>query len=233
MSALFYTQIDDSPVGPLLLAGDSEALHVLAFGVGSRPREIDADWNPDTKGVLKAVRKELDQYFAGTLRKFSTRLAFNGTPFQNEVWKELTRIPYGETISYLDLQPDQTLDVRASDGHGANRSRSSCTAIASSARTGRSQDSAAPTPKRARMDEKGQRTLLKVTRVGRLEAETGVTRLVRPRHAERPRRGFFAQQQRGSRHTDMGEFGRSPCPSHQSVFRHGVASGDPLPIRRL
>ena len=33
MSALFYTEIDDSPVGPLLLAGESEALHVLAFGV--------------------------------------------------------------------------------------------------------------------------------------------------------------------------------------------------------
>ncbi len=105
MSALFYTQIDDSPVGPLLLAGDSDALHVLAFGVGSRPREIDADWNPDTKGVLKDVRNELDQVVAGTLRKFATKLAFNGTPFQNEVWKELTRIPYGETISYLDRSP--------------------------------------------------------------------------------------------------------------------------------
>jgi methylated-DNA-[protein]-cysteine S-methyltransferase len=103
MSALFYTEIDDSPVGPLLLAGDSEALHVLAFGVGSRPRHIDAEWMLDTKGVLKNVRKELDQYFAGTLRKFSTKLAFNGTPFQTAVWKELTRIPYGETISYLDL----------------------------------------------------------------------------------------------------------------------------------
>jgi methylated-DNA-[protein]-cysteine S-methyltransferase len=103
MSALFYAQIDDSPVGPLLLAGDSDALHVLAFGMGSRPREIDADWKPDTKGVLKDVRKELDRYFAGTLKKFSTKLAFNGTPFQVDVWKELTRIPYGETISYLDL----------------------------------------------------------------------------------------------------------------------------------
>ncbi|HEX8027589.1 MAG TPA: methylated-DNA--[protein]-cysteine S-methyltransferase [Vicinamibacterales bacterium] len=103
MSALFYSQIDDSPVGPLLLAGDSEALHVLAFGIGSRPREIDAEWLPDTKGVLKNIRKELDQYFAGRLRSFSTPLAFNGTPFQNAVWQELTRIPYGETISYLDL----------------------------------------------------------------------------------------------------------------------------------
>ena len=103
MSAFVYTAIDDSPVGPLLLAGDRDALHVLAFGVGSRPRPIDAAWAPDTKGVLKHVRIELDRYFAGRLTTFSTRLAFNGTPFQNAVWKELTRIPYGETISYLEL----------------------------------------------------------------------------------------------------------------------------------
>lgn len=100
---MFYTQIDDSPVGPLLLAGDADALHVLAFGVGSRPRQIDAGWLPDTYGVLEGVRQELDQYFAGRRQQFSTRLAFNGTPFQNTVWQELTRIPYGETISYLDL----------------------------------------------------------------------------------------------------------------------------------
>ncbi|MEY4094505.1 MAG: hypothetical protein RLZZ53_1704 [Acidobacteriota bacterium] len=103
MSALFYTEIDDSPVGPLLLAGDADALHVLSFGVGSRPREINADWLPDTKGVLNSVRKELDSYFAGRLKEFTTALAFNGTAFQNSVWKQLTRIPYGETISYLDL----------------------------------------------------------------------------------------------------------------------------------
>jgi methylated-DNA-[protein]-cysteine S-methyltransferase len=103
MGTLFYTRIDDSPVGPLLLAGDQDALHVLSFGVGSRPREIDADWRPDTKGVLRGICRELDQYFAGRLQTFSTPVAFNGTPFQNSVWQELRRIPYGETISYLDL----------------------------------------------------------------------------------------------------------------------------------
>jgi methylated-DNA-[protein]-cysteine S-methyltransferase len=103
MSTLFYTQVDDSPVGPLLLAGDRDALHVLAFGVGTRPREIDASWQPDVKGVLGPIRKELDQYFAGRLTKFSTPVAFKGTQFQNMVWQELRRIPYGETISYLDL----------------------------------------------------------------------------------------------------------------------------------
>ena len=123
MSALFYTEMDDSPVGPLLLAGDSDALHVLSFGVGSRPREVDAEWMPDKKGVLRNVCKELDQYFAGRLKKFSTKLAFNGTPFQIDVWKELTRIPYGETISYLDLAKriDNPKAVRAVGmANGAN-----------------------------------------------------------------------------------------------------------------
>ena len=103
MSALFYTEIDDSPVGPLLLAGDDDALHILAFGVGSRPREIDAAWRRAERGVLTTIRKELDQYFAGRLRTFTTPLAFNGTAFQHAVWKELCKIPYGETISYLEL----------------------------------------------------------------------------------------------------------------------------------
>jgi methylated-DNA-[protein]-cysteine S-methyltransferase len=78
-------------------------LHVLAFGVGTRPREIDASWQPDVKGVLRPIRKELDQYFAGRLKQFSTPVAFSGTQFQNTVWQELRRIPYGETISYLEL----------------------------------------------------------------------------------------------------------------------------------
>jgi methylated-DNA-[protein]-cysteine S-methyltransferase len=112
MSALFYTEVDDSPVGPLLLAGNSDALHVLAFGMPaggrhevqiSRPRAIDPRWTPDTKGALTNVRRELDRYFEGRLRAFTTALAFTGTPFQNSVWQELTRIPYGETISYLEL----------------------------------------------------------------------------------------------------------------------------------
>lgn len=101
--SLLYTHIDNSPAGPLLLAGNRDALHVLAFDVGSRPRQIDPSWQLDTMGVLTGVRKELDEYFAGRLRKFTTPLAFEGTPFQNQVWKELTRIPYGETISYLEL----------------------------------------------------------------------------------------------------------------------------------
>lgn len=103
MATLHYARIDDSPVGPLLLAGNRDGLHVLSFGVGSRPREIDPAWVADTTGVLKGVREELDEYFAGRLQKFTVAPAFEGTPFQHRVWTELCRIPYGETISYLEL----------------------------------------------------------------------------------------------------------------------------------
>jgi methylated-DNA-[protein]-cysteine S-methyltransferase len=103
MGTLYFTRIDDSPVGPLLLAGNHDGLRMLSFGVGSRPREVEPSWMLDTNGVLTGVRKELDEYFAGRLRKFTTPLVFEGTPFQNQVWKELCKIPYGETISYLDL----------------------------------------------------------------------------------------------------------------------------------
>ncbi len=103
MATLYYSRIDESPVGPLLLAGNRDGLHVLSFGVGLRPRAIDPSWLADTTGELTNVRDELDQYFAGRLKRFTTPLAFDGTPFQNQVWKELCRIPYGKTISYLEL----------------------------------------------------------------------------------------------------------------------------------
>lgn len=103
MATLHYARIDDSPVGPLLLAGNRDGLHVLAFGVGSRPRAIEADWVPDTTGILTGVQRELDEYFAGRLSQFTTPVVFEGTPFQHQVWTELRRIPYGETISYMEL----------------------------------------------------------------------------------------------------------------------------------
>jgi AraC family transcriptional regulator of adaptative response/methylated-DNA-[protein]-cysteine methyltransferase len=42
-------------------------------------------------------------YFQGKLKEFKTPIALNGTPFQKQVWEELLKIPYGQTISYKDL----------------------------------------------------------------------------------------------------------------------------------
>jgi methylated-DNA-[protein]-cysteine S-methyltransferase len=49
------------------------------------------------------VRREVTEYFAGTRRQFTVKLSPSGTPFQQSVWAELQRIPFGATRSYGEL----------------------------------------------------------------------------------------------------------------------------------
>lgn len=116
-----YT-VFESPVGPLLLAGDGLALQVLAFADG-RSGTPDDSWLRDTSGLLDPVRRELDSYFDGQLREFQVPLAPRGTAFQQSVWRNLREIPYGETISYGELarRVGDPLAVRAvGAANGAN-----------------------------------------------------------------------------------------------------------------
>lgn len=53
--------------------------------------------------LMKEVFRQLDDYFAGNRTEFDFPLQLDGTPFQQSVWKELLKIPYGETISYQEL----------------------------------------------------------------------------------------------------------------------------------
>ena len=92
----------DSPIGPLLLAGDTTTLRRLAFVREGRP-EPDGDWAPDARGVLDGVCRELDAYFAGRLTRFETAVEPQGTEFQRRVWRALVGIPYGQTRSYGEL----------------------------------------------------------------------------------------------------------------------------------
>lgn len=47
--------------------------------------------------------QQLEQYLAGKRTKFDLKLAPKGTAFQQKVWKELLKIPYGQTRSYKEL----------------------------------------------------------------------------------------------------------------------------------
>lgn len=91
-----YSEIE-SPVGRLMLAGEPGCLRVLRFG--SEPKST---WRRDS-APFRQVIEQLNAYFAGELREFSLTLDPEGTPFQTRVWRELERIPYGETISYGQL----------------------------------------------------------------------------------------------------------------------------------
>lgn len=85
----------DTPFGPVqaVVNGDG-ALTELKFG-SSNGNGASVD-NP-------AVRRQLDEFFAGKRKTFDLPVAPAGTGFQKRVWAELMRIPYGETISYSEL----------------------------------------------------------------------------------------------------------------------------------
>lgn len=67
---------------------------------------------------LEQLEHELNEYFAGTLKQFSVELNQIGTEFQKEVWRELTNIQYGETLSYSEqaLRMGKPQSVRAIAG---------------------------------------------------------------------------------------------------------------------
>jgi AraC family transcriptional regulator, regulatory protein of adaptative response / methylated-DNA-[protein]-cysteine methyltransferase len=48
------------------------------------------------------LRQQLSEYFEGKRKEFTLQLLTPGTPFQQLVWKELTRIPFGTTRSYYE-----------------------------------------------------------------------------------------------------------------------------------
>lgn len=93
----------DSPVGPLLVAADEQALHLIEFHAPRHPMARLAEWRVGDNAILARARTQLDEYFRGTRTGFDLPLAPRGTPFQTRVWQTLAGIPYGQTISYAQL----------------------------------------------------------------------------------------------------------------------------------
>ena len=90
----------DTPVGRLVLESDGDVL--IGIWLPSQSTRSRADGH-DAPPVLKDTATQLDEYFAGERTVFDVPMELDGTAFQKEVWRELSRIPYGETISYGEL----------------------------------------------------------------------------------------------------------------------------------
>ena len=110
----------DSPVGPLMLAADDNALRHIEFRDNCHPADR-RDWHGGDNEVLQAAQQQLGEYFAGKRETFDLPLAPRGTPFQREVWFALASIPYGQTASYAQLalrvdRPAATRAVGAANG---------------------------------------------------------------------------------------------------------------------
>ena len=98
-----YTTIHPSPVGDILLRADADGRLTELYLRHDGATDGNPAHPPPIRRPFAAAREQLDAYFAGEREEFDLPLALHGTDFQRRVWEELTRIPYGETISYSQL----------------------------------------------------------------------------------------------------------------------------------
>jgi methylated-DNA-[protein]-cysteine S-methyltransferase len=85
-----------SPIGILEIVGTQNGVSSVSFvdvaeEIGGIPPELEDSVS------------QLDDYFGGRRKEFSLKLDLQGTAFQNQVWCELQRVPFGKTVSYLDV----------------------------------------------------------------------------------------------------------------------------------
>ena len=92
-----YTQLYESPIGLMEIKATVEGIVSVLY----INEKYDADFV--TNDIISSCIAQFDDYFAGKLQEFSINVIPSGTPFQLSVWKELVNIPFGETISYIEL----------------------------------------------------------------------------------------------------------------------------------
>ena len=99
---MIYTNVYESPLGNILLAGDEEGLTGLWFTEGSKYSKdcLAKDTRPREMDYFEQAKNWLDLYFAGRDPGFFPRLHFVGSAFRNRVGEILCEIPYGKTVTY-------------------------------------------------------------------------------------------------------------------------------------
>ena len=93
-----------TPLGPLLATAEDGKLTGLYFEGGRHAPNVSPAWQEDPGyAPLRRCAAQVAAYLDGKLRQFDLPLAPSGTGFQQRVWAEIARIPYGATVTYAEL----------------------------------------------------------------------------------------------------------------------------------
>lgn len=97
---LFYYTYYQSPVGLIKIGGTDTYINELSF-IDNKEQVTYGE--PGISDIIHQCTEQLIEFFNGNRRSFDIPVHQEGTEFQQKVWSELIHIPYGKTISYLDL----------------------------------------------------------------------------------------------------------------------------------
>ncbi len=92
----------ETDLGLVIIAANDEGLCYVSFQNGPKLIAPPEGWVQSPK-KLTEVTRQMKEYFSGERQQFDLPLAPSGTEFQQKVWKVLTEIPYGQTITYGEL----------------------------------------------------------------------------------------------------------------------------------
>jgi methylated-DNA-[protein]-cysteine S-methyltransferase len=84
-----------SPIGPITLIAQGEKLIRVELGISAKAE--------GSAKILATAKRQFEDYFAGKLSRFSLPVEVSGTEFQKAVWKEIAKLPAGETLSYGEI----------------------------------------------------------------------------------------------------------------------------------
>ena len=90
------TAFIQSPLGITKIVGDENGISIISV---LSEGEVTAKIHEN----LKESVSQLQEYFDGNRNHFDFKINPQGTDFQQKVWRELLNIPFGKTMSYLDL----------------------------------------------------------------------------------------------------------------------------------
>ncbi len=86
----------NSPLGIIKIVAENAIVSEILFAENSKISDVIPD-------SLLDIVQEIKEYFDGSRKQFTFKNQQKGTAFQQKVWQELQKIPYGKTISYLEL----------------------------------------------------------------------------------------------------------------------------------
>jgi methylated-DNA-[protein]-cysteine S-methyltransferase len=92
-----------SQFGPLYLVASRNGLQGVFLQKQKAKLVNKLDRSKPAEKILSETVRQLEEYFAGTRKQFDLPFSFTGTAFQNRVWRQLARIPFGKTVSYKDI----------------------------------------------------------------------------------------------------------------------------------
>jgi O-6-methylguanine DNA methyltransferase len=97
-----WSSTHHTPVGTWLAEWQDDT--IIAFRLLSKEDEALSQESVDSEKEVRAkFDTQLDEYFSGKRQRIEIATKFSGTPFQEDVWIELLRIPYGSTMTYSEI----------------------------------------------------------------------------------------------------------------------------------